>query len=169
MTLEERATKHSGSICFLFRFLSVPSLSVSLGRSRSLQQFLLVQVPVLSEILPELCSMKIQLAACYPQSLSKDPQNNNHTKSEDANRSLDPETLLRAHSIGPSHLKIADNKTARGPSKVDPSSYFTRPLRIRIEIVGIQSDGRDHDAKDVESPCHRGNHIMVSIFEAEPQ
>ena len=113
--------------------------------------------------------MEIQLAAIYPQSLSKDPQNNNHAKSERANRSLDPETLLRAHSISPCHLKITDDKTARSPSKVDPSGYFTRPLRIRIEIVSIQSDGRDHDAKDVESPCHRCNHIMVSIFEAEPQ
>lgn len=51
----------------------------------------------------------------------------------------------------------------------DPAGNLARGFRVTVEVVGVQGDGGDHDAEDVQAPEEGGDHVVVGVFEGEAQ
>jgi hypothetical protein len=54
-------------------------------------------------------------------------------------------------------------------AEIDPGSRLARGLRIRVQVIRVQAHGGDHDAKHIQTPEKRRDHVMITIFEAEAQ
>ncbi len=104
-----------------------------------------------------------------PQPLPINLQENNNKENKHANRSLDPKALRRSTSLRPLNLLITNHKASQHSRLIQPGAHLTATLRITIEIVARDSNGRDHDAEDVEAPGEGCDHVMVAVLETEAE
>lgn len=110
---------------------------------------------------------KLQLPTPLPQPPSINRQHHHQPHHPRRDPRLNAKTPPRPHRLGPPHLKIRNDEPAQHPTRTNPRRRLPARLRVRFEIVGRQSDGCDHDAKDVEAPGEGGEHVVVSVLEAE--
>ena len=111
--------------------------------------------------------MKVQLPSLQPQLLPKDLQEHDQAKSKHTNGCLYAKADLRALRLRPRNLEIADDEAARRAGEVDPRCDFSGALRVGVQVIRADCDGRDHDAEDVEPPEKARNHVVVGLFERE--
>lgn len=66
-------------------------------------------------------------------------------------------------------LEIRDDEPSSRAGHIQPCSYLATGFGIRVEIVSIDADSRDHHAKDEESPREGGDHVVIMILKGETQ
>ena len=80
---------------------------------------------------------------------------------------LDSKGLLGSYGRNPLDLKIGHNEPCRRSREVDPCAYFAATVRIRIELIGADANGRHHGAEDVHTPGKGCQHVVISTLKAE--
>lgn len=99
--------------------------------------------------------------------LAPSHQDENDEKGGGKNGGLDTETVLWALRLGPADLEVGDDESAQGTGEVHPGSDLARAIGVAVKKIGVDGDGGDHHAEDIEAPGHGGDHVMVGILEAE--
>ena len=112
---------------------------------------------------------KIQPPPIMPQPLPVYLQQHHQQKRPRRNARLRPQGRHGPHGRRPRHLPLRDENPARRAGEVQPGGDLARGLGVGVERVGVDADGGDHDAEDVQAPAERGQHVGVAVLQREAE
>lgn len=104
-----------------------------------------------------------------PDPLPKQPQQQHQKPRRRRNPRLGAQRLHRPVSRHPIDFHIRGHEAAHGPANGDPRAYLAAALRVRVQEIGVERDGRDHDACDLAGEEDGEDDPVVGVLEGEAE
>lgn len=105
----------------------------------------------------------------HPNPLPKQPQHQHQNPRRRRYPRLGPQHLHWPIPRHPINLHIRGHEAANGLAHGNPRAYLATALRIRIQEIGVDRDGRNHDACDLRSNEDGDDDPVVDVLEGEAE